>query len=186
MFLVDWVGSSLAPTVALYVLGRGGCMKTRENPGIAKIGPVPAPVSHRSLRISSNATQDHAIPRITRIARFTKITLSISRYIPWIGKYLWFFLLFHSVAFLGLIVLKLRILWMVYMLVQNPTPRIQLSVRPFVRSSPFFTCITHTCIRVKYRWSEIHASYMFIIHTSMRIKDHRCMHHAYMHQDQGS
>ena len=32
----------------------------------------------------------------------------------------------------------------------DPTPRIQLSVRPFVRPyarlSPFLTCITHACI----------------------------------------
>ena len=44
------------------------------------------------------------------LTRFTKVTLTMSRSIAWIGKYFWNFLLFHSVEFLGLIILK-RILW---------------------------------------------------------------------------
>ena len=69
------------------------------------------PVWHQSLMINTNATQDHEIPlpKITKISIFTKITLPMLRCIPWIGKYFWDFLLFHSVKFLGLIVLNLHI-----------------------------------------------------------------------------
>ena len=47
----------------------------------------------------------------------------------------------------------------------HPTPRIQLSVRPSVRPSPFLTCITHACIIDKcfIRISILH-SYMDRIH----------------------
>ena len=65
-----------------------------------------------------------------------------------------------------------------------PTPRIALSVRPFVRPT------------LKNPASEIHASgsrimdtsiiHTCITHACIRIKEHRYMHHTYLHQGQGS
>ena len=66
----------------------------------------------------------------------------------------------------------------------HPTPRIALSVRPFV------------CPTLKNPASEIHASgsrimdtsiiHTCITHACIRIKEHRYMHHTYLHQGQGS